>query len=142
MPKYIKKDKYQDNVFIPLKLREQIIEGTLEYTIQYVINNKINLKSFEKKIKNDSTGRPVWNPKILLKIILYAYSKEIITSREIEKLCKQNIVAMALSENSIPDFTVIADFISGMKDEIINVFINVLLIASELNLLGCNTDKL
>ncbi len=130
MPKYIKTDKYQNNVFIPLKLSEQIIEGTLEYTIQYIIDKKINIKPFEKKIKNDSTGRPAWNPKILLKIILYAYSKGIITSRDIEKLCKQNVVAMALSENSIPDFTVIADFISGMKDEIINVFINVLLIAS------------
>jgi hypothetical protein len=28
MPKYIKTDKLQDNLFVPLKLSEQIIEGT------------------------------------------------------------------------------------------------------------------
>ncbi len=136
MPKYIKTDKLQDNVFIPLKLSEQIIEGTLEYSIQFLVDNKIDMSIFDKKIKNDITGRPAWNPRILLKIILYAYSKGVITSRDIQKLCRQNVIAMALSENSIPDFTVIADFVSGMKDEITSVFINVLLVANEMKLLG------
>jgi transposase len=139
MPKYIKTDKLQDNLFVPLKLSEQIIEGTLEHTIQFIVDNNIDITPFENKIKNDTTGRPAWNPRVLLKIILFAYSKGIITSREIQQLCEQNIVAMALSENSVPHFTVIADFISGMKDEITSVFVNILLVASEMNLLGNTT---
>src|SRR5208283_2371622 len=127
MPKYIKTDKYQQNVFMPLNLNKQIIEGTLEYTIQYLVDNTIDTSCFDEKIKNDENGRPAWNPKVLLKIILFAYSKGFISSRDIQALCKENIIMMALSENSIPDFTVIADFITGMKDEIISIFINILL---------------
>jgi transposase len=142
MPKYIKTDKAQDNVFIPLKLSEQIIEGTLAYAIQFIVDNRIDISQFEKKIKNDKTGRPCYNPRILLKLILFAYSNGLISSRSIYNFAKQNVVAMALAENTTPDFTVIADFVAGMKDEITSVFINILLIASELNLLGNTTFAL
>ena len=110
-PKFIKTDKVQDNVFIPISLSGQIIEGTLEHVIQFMVDNKIDMSPFNDKIRNEFTGRPAWNPKVLLKIVLFAYSNGIITSRSIENLCSRNVVAMALSENSIPHFTVIADFI-------------------------------
>jgi len=136
MPRYIKTDKLQDTILTIISLNKQIAEGTLEYAIQFIVDNKIDIKPFEKKIKNDKTGRPAWNPKVMLKIVLFAYSRGIISSRGIEKLCKETIIATALAENSIPDFTVIADFISGMKEEIKSVFINILLTADEMNLLG------
>jgi transposase len=142
MPKYINTDKLQDNVFIPLKLSEQIIKGTLAYTIQFLVDNKIDITPFILKIKNDKTGRPAYNPKILLKLILFAYSNGIISSRGIENFAQTNVVAMALCENMTPDFTVIADFVSGMKNEISSVFINILLVASEMDLLGNTTFAL
>jgi len=43
---------------------------------------------------------------------------------------------MALAENQTPDFTVIADFIFGMSSEIQNVFINILMVADDMKLLG------
>jgi len=135
MPKYIKTDKYQNNIFLTLSLDKQIMEGTFEHIIQYMVDNKIDMSAFEKKIKNDKTGRPAWDPKVMLKIILFSYSRGIISSREIELFCRENMVMAALAENSIPDFTVIADFISEMKEEIKGVFVNVLLVASEMNLL-------
>jgi transposase len=142
MPKFIKTDKIQDNVFIHFKLSEQIIGGTLEHTIEFMVDNKIDMMPFEKRIKNDKTGRPAWNPKILLKIILFSYSRGVISSRKIHELCRQNVIAMTLAENSLPDFTVIADFISTMKDEISTVFMNILLVADEMKLLGNTTFAL
>jgi transposase len=136
MPIYISSDKLQDNLFVPLKLSDQIIEGTLDYTIQFLIDDKIDISAFEKKIKNDTTGRPAYNPRVLLKLILFAYANGINSSRRIQKFAEQNIVAMALAENQAPDFTVIADFISGMENEIETVFLNILLISNEMDLLG------
>jgi len=43
---------------------------------------------------------------------------------------------MALCENQAPDFTVIADFVSGMTEQIKPVFINILLVAEEMSLPG------
>ena len=136
MPKYIRSDKLQDNVFIPVKLSDQILEGTLAHTIQYVIDQKIDMSMFEEKFANDTTGRPAHNPRILLKLILFSYSNGINSSRRIHNFASQNLVAMALAENTVPDFTVIAAFISGMAAEVTAVFNNVLLVASEMDLLG------
>jgi transposase len=136
MPRYIHSDKEQDNLFIPLKLSEQIVEGTLAATIRYMVDTKIDMSIFDEKIKNDQTGRPAYNPRVLLKLILFAYSNGINSSRRIHDFAEHNVQAMALAENQTPDFTVIADFISGMTEQIKPVFINILLVADQMNLLG------
>lgn len=118
MARYRQTDKYQDNVFLPITLSEQIITGTIAATIQHMIDIKIDMTCFDEKTNNDITGRPAYNPRILLKLILFAYSNGINSSRRIARFAEENVVAMALCENETPDFTVIADFISTMSDEI------------------------
>ena len=122
--------------FIEINYKEQLIPGSFEHTLNYLIDSKIDMSAFESRYKNDDTGAPAWNPRTLLKIILYAYSKGIIWSRRIEDLCRTNIIMKALTADSIPHFTVIADFISSMKDEIKSVFSQVIIICADLGLIG------
>lgn len=136
MPKFIKTDKAQDNVFLPISLSKQIQKGTFEYTLVYLIDHKIDMTSFYEIYKNDETGRYAWNPKLLLKIILFAYSRGAFTSRKIIQMCRENITMIAIAENSVPDFTVIANFISTMGDKIHKLFVCVLLACDNLGLLG------
>ncbi len=86
---------------------------------------------FEAQYRNDEAGAPAYDPAILLKIIVYAYSKGVSSSRQIEQLCRDNVVFMALSADSAPHFTTIADFISRQQDEIVSVFRDVLLMCDE-----------
>ena len=67
------------------------------------------------RYKNDETGAPAYDPAILLKVILFAYSRGVTASREIERLCRENVVFMALSADSQPHFTTIADFIATLE---------------------------
>ena len=91
---------------------------------------------FYPKYKNDNNGRPAYDPAALLKIILFAYSKGITSSREIQWCCETNVIFKALSCDSVPHFTTIAAFVSGRRDEIESVFEQVLLICHEQGLLG------
>ena len=131
-----KRAVYEQTELIPIAFDEQILPGTFEYTLNYLIDNRIDTSIFDKKFKNDLTGAPAYNPGIMLKIILYSYSRGIFTSREIEYLCKTNIIVKALSANTIPHFTSIADFVSSMKNEIHSVFLNILMVCDELKLIG------
>ena len=135
MAKYKYYNRKQTKI-IPINLEEQLQPGTFEHTIDYLIDNKIDLSIFEQRYKNDDTGRPAWDPAIMLKIILFAYSRGIFFSRRIARACRENVVFMALSSDSQPHFTTIADFISTMEKEISKVFQEVLLICSELDLIG------
>ncbi|PIW14947.1 DDE transposase, partial [bacterium (Candidatus Blackallbacteria) CG17_big_fil_post_rev_8_21_14_2_50_48_46] len=77
---------------------------------------------FHHRYQNDETGRPAYDPALLLKIVLLAYSRGITSSRKIEQLCRENVIFMALSANSQPHFTTIADFISRSSEEISQLF--------------------
>lgn len=123
-------------VMIPVTLKDQIQPGTLEYTIHEMIEKKVDISVFEERFKNDETGAPAFNPKILLKIILFAYSRGITGSRPIERACQENIMFMAIGSGFQPDHSTIAHFVSSTKREITKLFCEVLMVCEELDLLG------
>jgi len=96
MAKY-KHYNYSQNVLIPVSLSEQIAPGTLEFAINVLVEERMDMSRFDAKFKNDETGCKAYNPKILLKIILLAYSRGILHSRKIERECKKNVTFMALN---------------------------------------------
>ena len=127
---------YRQGKFIPISFDKQILPGTFEYTLNYLIDNELDLSVFDDRYRNDDTGAPAYDPAILLKIILYAYSRGITSSRKIEQCCRENIIFMALSCDTYPHFTTIADFISTLDEEIVKLFLEVLLVCDEMNLIG------
>ena len=134
MAKY-KRYSYAQALLIPVNFQQQILPGSFEYALNHIVDNELDLSVFAPRYKNDSTGAPAYDPAIMLKIILYAYSRGITSSRRIEQLCDQNVVFIALSANTHPHFTTIADFIASMQDQIVPVFRDVLLYCQELGLI-------
>ena len=60
-------------------------------------------------------GRIEYSPKILTKVIIYGYMRRIISSREIERACKENICFMYLLEGKkAPDHNTISRFRSNI----------------------------
>ena len=135
MAKYRNYD-YTQGRFISVYFDKQILPGTFEHTLHYLIDNEIDLSLFDGRYRNDETGAPAYDPAILLKIILYAYSRGITSSRKIAECCRENIIFMALSAESTPHFTTIADFISSVDEAIIRLFLEVVLICDEMGLIG------
>jgi transposase len=127
---------YNQGKFIPIQFDKQILEGSFEHTLHYLIDNEIDMSNFDARYQNDKTGAPAYDPAILLKIILYAYSKGITSSRKIARCCEENIIFMALSADTRPHFTTIADFISSTDQEIIGLFLQILLTCDSMNLIG------
>jgi transposase len=127
---------YDQWVMIPISLHNQLEPGTLEYTINELVENHLDLSVFEERYQNDNTGATAFDPKVLLKVILFAYSRGMISSRQIERACAENILFMALSCGYSPDHSTIAHFVSSMQKEIQSIFSNILLVCAELDLLG------
>ena len=127
---------YAQGKFIPIHFAKQILPGTFEYTLNHLIDHELDLSVFDNRFKNDETGASAYDPLILLKIILYAYSRGITSSRKIEAACRENIIFMALSADTRPHFTTIAGFISSMDKEIVKLFQEVLLVCDAQGLIG------
>jgi transposase len=127
---------YAQTVMVPISLEKQLLPGTLEFAIHELIHRRVDTSIFESRSKNDEVGCSAYDPKILLKVVLFAYSRGIISSRQIERACQENITFMSLACGIVPDHSTIAAFISSMKDEIIAIFRDILLGCMEQELLG------
>ena len=122
-------------VMLPISLQDQLVPDTLEHTISLLVEKHVDLSVFDARYNNDETGANAIHPKILLKVILLAYARGMISSRQIERACQENIIFIALSYDYAPDHSTIASFISSMQSEIETIFSNVLLVCEELGLL-------
>ncbi|WP_075178523.1 IS1182 family transposase [Neptunomonas phycophila] len=127
---------YEQTKMIPLRFADQIQPGTFEYTLNHVVDNELDLTVFESRYRNDYNGAPAYDPALLLKIVLFAYSRGITSSRKIAQACRENIIFIALSADSQPHHSTLADFISRMDEVIAPLFTHVLMVCDGMNLIG------
>ena len=121
---------------LPVDLGAQLLPGTFEQALSHLIDHELDLRVLDERFKNDASGAPAYAPSVMLKVILFAYSRGIIRSRDMEQACRENIVFMTLSGDSIPHFTTIAAFGRELKDEISNLFTQVLFLCDAQGLIG------
>jgi transposase len=135
MAKYKKYD-YSQGLLIPVNLDEQLMPGTLEFAIHILVESRVDTSMFDERYNNDEVGCSAYDPKILLKVVLFGYSRGLISSRRIERACRENVTFMALSCGQKPDHSTIAAFVSSLKEEILPLYRDILLVCEEENLLG------
>ena len=116
------KDVDQSLRFLAVNPAAQILPGSFEHALQLLIDQDVKLDAFEAGFKNDKVGAPAYSPAVLLKIVLLAYSKGIVHSRDIEALCRENVLFNAISGDSQPHFTTIAKFVSSQHAAIAELF--------------------
>ncbi len=122
--------------FIPIDFSQQIIPGTFEFALAHIVDNHLDLSGFEHWYQNDNGGAAAYSPSVMLKIILFGYSRGFISSRRIANACETNITFMSLSGDVQPHYTSIAAFVARMKDQIEPLFTQVLLICDKEGLIG------
>ena len=87
MPRF-KPYNTSQNLLLPVNLAEQLVPGSFEYTLNYLVDHEIDTSIFHDHYSNDKTGRLAYDPAMLVKVVLFAYSRGITSSRKIEKACK------------------------------------------------------
>lgn len=122
--------------FLPIDLSRQLVPGTFEHALGHLIDHELDLSPLDDRFGNDDTGAPAYSPAVLLKVVLFAYSRGIVSSRDIEQACRENVTFMALSGDNAPHFTTVASFIRELKDEIANLFTQVLFLCDAQGLIG------
>jgi transposase len=93
-----------------------------------VINQAIDQLDIEPLLKHyKGGGSSSYHPRMMLKVIVYAYSEKIYSSRRIAKALRENVNFMWLSGRNTPDFRTINHFRSSrMKEVIDQIFAQVL----------------
>jgi transposase len=122
--------------FLAVDLARQLLPGTFEHALHHLLEHEIDLAHFDARFRNDETGAPAYPPAMLLKVVLFAYSQGIVSSRGIERACREHVTFIALCGDTAPHFTTIAQFVSTLGDDIARVFAAVLAVCDRQGLIG------
>src|SRR5690349_21373136 len=94
---------------LPVDLEVQLVPGSFAHALHHLVD-QLDLSAFDAHYRNDAMGASAHAPAMLLKAVLLAYSQGIVSSRAIERACRDNVLFIALTGDSKPHFTTIADF--------------------------------
>lgn len=117
-----------DRLFFLLNPNEDIAENEPVRIVDAVVES-LDLSEFKKLYREK--GRCPYHPKMMLKIILYAYMNNIYSCRKIEKSVQRDIHYIWLAAQERPDFVTINRFRNRVKKEINNIFTQVVLLLAD-----------
>ena len=134
MARYKPQDR--NSLLLPVVLSEQIVPGSFAFALDYLVDNELDLSPLDAQFKNDAVGASAYDPRVMLKIVLLAYSQGLISSRNIEQACLRNVQFIAISGDSQPSHTHIAKFVCSLSDQIKPLFSQVLMTCDAQGLIG------
>ena len=124
-------------VLFPQRIDEDIAENAPVRIVNAIVDS-LNLDSFKKLYKE--TGRCPYHPKMMLKVILYAYMNNTYSCRKIEQLLLRDIHYIWLAGYEKPDFITINRFRNRVKEEINNVFTQLVLILADKGFISLDVE--
>ena len=97
-------------LLFPDRLEDYVaVENPVRFLDAFVARQDLPALGFTKARCAD-TGRPPYDPAVLLKLYLYGYLHRIRSSRRLEAECQRNVELIWLTGKLTPDFKTIADF--------------------------------
>jgi len=111
--------------FLAVDLEKQLLPGSFAHAVHHLLDHDFDLSVFDARYRNDATGATAYPPGMLLKIILCAYAEGVVSSRGIERLCRDHVTFIALCGDTAPHFTTLAAFVSGLGDDVARLFAQV-----------------
>ena len=115
-------------VLFPQRIDEDIAPNDPVRLVNSVVDS-LDLERFRKLYRE--RGRSPYHPRMMLKVIIYAYMNNIYSCRRIEQALRRDIHFIWLAGYEKPDFITINRFRLRVKDEIDNVFTQLVLILAE-----------
>ena len=115
-------------MFLTVNPNEDIAENDPVCVVDAIVEG-LDLREF-KKLYHEK-GRCPYHPKMMLKIILYAYMNNIYSCRKMERAVQRDIHYIWLAAQERPDFVTINRFRNRVKKEINNIFTQVVLVLAD-----------
>jgi transposase len=118
-----------DQMFLlPPSLLDWLPENHLVYFVSDVVD-QLDLSAIESIYERDDRGQPPYNPRMMTKILVYAYCVGVFSSRKIQKRLVEDVGFRVLAAGNEPDFRTISDFRKIHLDALRGLFEQVLRLA-------------
>ncbi len=118
-----------DQLFLmPPSLREWLPEDHLAYFVSDLVDD-LDLSEIEAVYEDEERGQPPYHPRMMAKVLIYAYCNGVFASRRIEKRLVEDIAFRVLAGGNRPDFRTLSDFRKIDREAVEGLFAQVLFVA-------------
>lgn len=93
---------------------------------------QIDTQALEKQYK--TIGQRAYHPKLITSILIYAYSRGVYSSREIQRRCNEDLSFMYIAQHNCPNFRVLSDFRKNNAEFFQDCFVQTVKLAMELKM--------
>ncbi len=126
------KDYRQDQHFLLPPSLDEFIPENHEVRIINDMVGSLDLSSLRDK--HSGGGSPAYDPAMMLKVLIYAYSLGIYSSRKMVRELKTDTAFMYLSAMQCPDFRTLCLFRSANTDVLPEIFVEVVRLCASLGM--------
>ena len=112
-------------LLLPPDLRDWLEEGHLAYFILDVVET-LDLSEIYASYDGSRGGRPGFDPRLLVGLLVYGYCVGVRSSRKIEKATYESVPFRVLAANQHPDHATVAEFRRRHLEALSGLFVQVL----------------
>ena len=134
MPTTFRSYTPEQSLLLPASPRDWLSEGHLAYFISDTVD-ALDLKSFYEPYEGDGRRNSPYEPRMMVKILLYGYATGTFSSRRIAKKLQEDVAFRVLSGENFPAHRTIAEFRQRHLKAFQELFVQVLQVAQEAGLL-------
>jgi transposase len=118
---------------MPPSIQEWVPEEDLAWVVLDVVEH-LDVSGFRVESESARGGRPAYDPRVMVALLLYAYCVGQRSSRQIERLCWRDVGFRVVAGNLQPDHATIARFRQIHEGELERLFTQVLKLCREAGL--------
>ena len=112
-------------LLLPAALHQWLPDDHLAYFISDVVD-QLDLSEITGRYEQERRGGPPYNPRMMVKVLLYGYCIGVSSSRRIATRLHEDIAFRVLAANNAPDFRTISDFRKDHLGALSGLFLQVL----------------
>jgi transposase len=126
---------------LPVSVAEWLPEDHLAWFVLDAVD-QLDLTAFTDSYRRDGRGGAAVHPRVMVALLLYAYSTGIVSSRRIEKACLEQVPFRVITGNLVPDHTSIARFRRRHEQALAGLFAQVLRLCARAGMASVGTVAL
>ena len=114
-------------LLLPPSLREWMPEDHLAYFVSDVVD-QLDLSAMDRVYGDEKRGQPPYDPRMMTKLLVYAYCVGVFSSRRIERRLLEDIAFRVMAADNQPNFRTISEFrkihlqtLEGMFEQVLKI---------------------
>ena len=123
----------EQSLLLPPDVREWLPEGHLAHHISDLVDG-LDLTAFYAPYEGDGRRNAPYEPRMMVKVLLYAYATGVFSSRVIAKKLEEDVAFRVLAAGNFPQHRTICEFRRRHLEDFQELFVEVVGLARELGL--------